>query len=501
MRCAIYARVSTEMDSQKGSIANQISYFQHYVQEREWIITDIYKDEGKSGTNIRNRNEIKRMMRDAKEKKFDCVLIKSISRFARDNKDGILMKRQLDELGIRLIFIEQNLDTHKDDEFLFSIHLNLAQQESEQISKRTTFGKQEKARKGKYNGSLPPFGYKRDGSDLVIDEEFSHVVKLIYRLYLQGLGLYKIGKYLDSKKIPTPRQVTGGSNAGDLWLQSSLKIILTNPVYVGDLVQNRSKKINLFSTTRKTVSKKNQIIVKNTHTPIVSRDEFEAVQREMRRRGKYKSNGKESLFTHIAKCGDCGKGMHFKKDRGSYVCGLYSKHGKKYCTSHKIPDDVLFDKVKQQLTNLIYGNVSIDSLANKMKNKSISNNQDYTTELKKINAKVNTLQKQQGKLIELFSEELLTKEEWTIQHNSIKEQILSLNSRKLELQTLINENKDTENNFRIFKKELNKLINLDLDNEDVLKLIIRKLITKIEIFHNEEIKIYYNFNDPNHNAV
>lgn len=106
MKCAIYARVSTEMDSQKESIINQVSYFTHYAEEKGWSIYDIYKDEGVSGTSLRKRSEMQRLLHDARNKRFDYVLIKSISRFARDNKDGFDMKRELDELGIGIIFIE-----------------------------------------------------------------------------------------------------------------------------------------------------------------------------------------------------------------------------------------------------------------------------------------------------------------------------------------------------------------------------------------------------------
>jgi len=135
MRCAIYARVSTELDSQKDSVSHQISFFNRYVEEKGWTIYDIYKDEGVSGTSIKKRKEIQRLMRDARAKKFDYVLFKSISRFARDIQDGINMKRELDSLGIGMIFIEQNIDTKTaDGELMFSIHLTVAQQESEQIS-------------------------------------------------------------------------------------------------------------------------------------------------------------------------------------------------------------------------------------------------------------------------------------------------------------------------------------------------------------------------------
>lgn len=156
MRYAIYARVSTDHDSQKESVGHQIAFFNRYVEERSGTIYDVYKDEGVSGTSIKGRSDLQRLLRDARAKNFEYVLFKSISRFARDIQDGINIKRELDSLGIGMIFIEQNIDTRTaDGELMFSIHLSVAQQESEATSKRVKFGRREKAAKGKFNGSLP----------------------------------------------------------------------------------------------------------------------------------------------------------------------------------------------------------------------------------------------------------------------------------------------------------------------------------------------------------
>jgi site-specific DNA recombinase len=212
---AIYARVSTKLDSQKDSIVNQISFFNRYVKEKGGTIHDVYKDEGVSGVNVKNRREMQRLLKDARAKKFDYILFKSISRFARDNQDGINMKRQMDELGIGMIFIEQNIETLSVDEFLFMAFLNFAQKESEGQSSRVRFGKAEKAVQGGFNGSIPPFGYKRDGDKLILDIQFASTAREIFRLYLyEGWGLSRISKYLCDKKIPTPRAITGAKNAG-----------------------------------------------------------------------------------------------------------------------------------------------------------------------------------------------------------------------------------------------------------------------------------------------
>jgi site-specific DNA recombinase len=122
-------------------------------------------------------------------------------------------------------------------------------------------------------------------------------------------------------KVPTPRKVAGAKNAGDLWHQSTVKLILTNEMYTGNLVKNKSEVIDISTGTRKEVPRNQQSVVKNAHPALVSQGEFLAVQSKLKHKDKLRSNGQESLFAHIAVCAQCGSGMHFKKDRKAYICG------------------------------------------------------------------------------------------------------------------------------------------------------------------------------------
>jgi site-specific DNA recombinase len=236
---------------------------------------------------------------------------------------------------------------------MFSIHLSFAQQESEQISKRVKFGKREKAAKGKFNGSLPPFGYKRIGNQLEIDTDYSCYVKEIYRLYLyEDWGLQRIAKLFTKRGVPTPRKVAGAKNAGNLWQQSTVKFILTIPMYTGNMVQNRTEVVSLRTKLRKKLNSGHQTAVQNTHSAIISLDEFEQVQKKLKRKGTQRSNGQESLFAHIAVCADCGTGMHYKNDRKAYLCGRYGKYGRSFCTHHLIKADMLLSEVLTTLKSV-----------------------------------------------------------------------------------------------------------------------------------------------------
>lgn len=373
MKCVIYARVSTKREEQKNSLENQISLAERIAKEQGFTVVERYIDNGISGTGFKNRSEINRLLQDAKKKKFDVMIAKSVSRLGRNTSKSLRLADELEQAGIRLILPEDDYDTATSkSRFMFNLKAMLAEEESAKLSERTKLGQRERARKGDYKGSLPPYGYKIDPStkQLVLDEVTAPIVKEIYRLYLhEGRGLFSIGNELMQRGVETPRSTSKASNAGNRWHQSTLKRILTNPVYTGKLVYCREETTNTLSKSetykiRKKVDPENQIIIENAHPAIISEDDFQSVQLLMKKKGQSKSNGKESLFAHIAKCADCGSGMHFKPDRrkGAYVCGGYVKHTTSYCSSHIISEKKLLELIKDDLKAMIKNTVKIERL-------------------------------------------------------------------------------------------------------------------------------------------
>lgn len=326
---------------------------------------------------------------------------------------------------------------------------------------------------------------------------YSTIARTIFELYLyQNLGIYKITQYLNEHSIPTPRAIANAKNAGTLWLQSSVSLILTNPIYTGNMVQNRSKKINLSSNKRTQIPEENQIVVPNTHEPIITRKEFNMVQDKLMRRGKSRSNGQENLFAHIARCADCGRGMHYRKDRNGYICGTYSKHGKKHCTSHLIKSDVLLNTVKSELSFLSTNTVNVDALVKKFSPLMLPKTHTLKNELSQTQKKIETLIKRQTTLLDLLTDGSLTREEWNIQNNVLKKELSVFQTKELEIKLSLNETKDIENNLNALKKEIQHIITLDLEDEHILKILLNKLIARIEVSSDGTPKIYYNFQNP-----
>ncbi|SDO18609.1 Site-specific DNA recombinase [Paenibacillus sp. yr247] len=286
-KSGVYARVSTTMLSQKDSLENQKSFFENYIQQKGWELAGIYADEGITGTSTAKRTQLQLLMQDAEQGKFDVVLVKSLSRLARDTVDSITLVRKLKSYGVVLITVDDNYNSFEDvNEMRLQMYSLFAQQESESASVRVKFGIAEKSRNGVFHGT-PPYGYDKVKGKLVPNPQHAETVRLIYRLYLhEGWGWQKIANYLTDKKIPSPRMLIGAKNAGTIWHETAVKIILQNRHYTGDLVQGRSSvdRDNKLFHQEKGYKLRHQndeskwFVVENAHSPIISREEFTATR-------------------------------------------------------------------------------------------------------------------------------------------------------------------------------------------------------------------------------
>jgi site-specific DNA recombinase len=189
--------------------------------------------------------------------------------------------------------------------------------------------------------------------------------------------------------------------------------------------------------------------------------------------------------------------MHFKKDRGGYTCGKYGKFGKKYCSSHFIKATDLLVRVTTNLRMLTTGSsVKMHKLSNLLRKESEQKLTGGERELGQVETKLTLLTKKQSSLLDLLNENDLTKEEWRIQNELVREETLRLAQRKAELLLQVSQVKDLDDDLDAFEKQVSKLLSLDIDNEKVLKQVIDKLITKVEVFGDGNIKISYNITDP-----
>lgn len=352
--------------------------------------------------------------------------------------------------------------------------------------------------------SVPPFGYRTNPATkkLEIDETTAPIVNEIFRLYLyEGWGMFSICNLLMRRGIPSPRAHSGTANGGRKWHQNTIKGILTNPVYTGKQVFHREETTRILAASetykvRRKVDEKEQIVIENSHPALVTEDEFNAVQELMRKRGKHKSNGKESLFSYILKCPDCGSGMHFKPDRrkGAYVCGGYVKYTSSYCSSHIIEEKVLLQVVKDDLKSLIRDSVKLDTLYGIAEEKALAVRSQLHKELNRVEKQLGELDF--DKLLTLHVDGAINSDQFKHQNERISQQQQELLNKKTELIVALEEGKNLEERKEAFRKEVERFINLDISDEQVLKQFLQRLIQTIEVFEDGKIKIHYNLSNP-----
>lgn len=224
-KVAAYARVSTDQEEQESSFDAQVQHFTEYIKSRDdWEFIKVYSDEGISGTSLKKRDGFNQMVADALDGKIDLILMKSISRFARNTIDLLTTVRKLTAKGVEVFFEEQNISTlDGGGELFLTIMSSIAQEESRTISENVKWGKKESYKKGNVSFAYSRFlGYKKEDGKIVIDKEQAVVVKQIYQWYLRdGLTLTAIAQRLNENSVKTP----GGKNN---WTVNNITSILTN---------------------------------------------------------------------------------------------------------------------------------------------------------------------------------------------------------------------------------------------------------------------------------
>jgi DNA invertase Pin-like site-specific DNA recombinase len=352
-KVAAYARVSTNSDEQYTSYEAQVNFYKKYIQEKpDWEYTEVYADEGLSGTTTKKRAEFNRMIKDALTGKINLIITKSISRFARNTLDTISYVRKLKDHGVEVFFEKENLWTlDPKSELILTIMASIAQEESRSISQNVTWGKRVGFQQGKVSFAYKSFlGYKKEDDKIVIDEDQAVIVRMIYRMFLiEGKTATGIANYLKSQHIKTPR---GKAN----WTKNNVNSILTNEKYKGDALLQKTYTENYLD--HKMVKNNGQIpqyYVENSHPAIIDRDMWEQVQIELKRRerigAKYSSS---DIFASKLICEDCG-GFYGKKkwhsnskySRFVYQCNnKFHKHKDKCQTPNLAEEDIKLKFIK-----------------------------------------------------------------------------------------------------------------------------------------------------------
>ena len=364
----IYCRLSNddERDGESVSIENQKLLLQSYVRQMGWNEIDVYIDDGYTGTNF-NRPGVQRLIEDAKAKRINLILVKDLSRFGRNYIEfGQYTDYLFPSLGCRFIALNNGIDTMSNngstDVMCF---LNLFNEfYSRDTSKKVKAVKRACAENGKFMGTYPAYGYKRDPEDkhhLVIDEDTAPIVRRIFSMRAAGTGFMAIAIQINEEGIPSPGMLyyqrkgkEDPRRVNHKWAGETVKHLIRNEVYIGNMVQGKTGTVSYKN--KKLISKPEDewIRVEGTHEPIISRDVWDTVQSidQKRVRKNAASDGIRSIFSGLVYCADCGFKMRNHTEKftykdgtpgrySSFICGNYARSGKSACTIHTIYENAL----------------------------------------------------------------------------------------------------------------------------------------------------------------
>lgn len=308
-KVAAYCRVSTDSKDQLNSYRTQIGYYTNFIaQHPGWELVDIYADKGITGTSLEKREEFKRMLADCRAGKIQRILVKSVSRFARNTLELIETTRELKDLGVVVVFEEQGIDTAQ---MLGEMQLTLlamaAQEESTSISKNMRWSIQKRMDAGTYLGNTAPYGYRLEDGQLKIEETEATVVRRIFEMRLSGMGQVAITQELNRKRIQ-PRD-------GKPWTVYRVRYILSNERYIGDsLFQKKYIADPLSHKSVRNHGERDQYYIHDTHEAIISRENFQKVQESFQNQSPRRSKTPH-LFVHRILCPQCG--CHYRYIRSS----------------------------------------------------------------------------------------------------------------------------------------------------------------------------------------
>lgn len=490
LKCAIWGRISSEKDTQQASIGNQHDMLRLYAYEKGWHIVAEYEEVISGTSQEKRRKAFLQLIEDMRAKKFDVVIAKEISRFGRSGDLLYKFRNIAKENSIHIITLDNKVNTMENNEYLFGLFAFLAENESAVMSTRIKQSLKILAKKGEFNGSIPPYGYEIINKKLMLrQDDTPNNVQRIFKLYIEGKGTEAIARIFTREKIPTPSQIIGKRNAGTLWHGSSIKMILTNPHYTGDLVQGRTETKGVTVEGRIEHCESDQITIENSHEEIISKSDFNLVQNLIKSRTKNTSKvrGSKHLFTEVSYCKCCGNGMVYRKNRKGYICGNYNKYGKAFCTDHLILENYLKQRIREDLLS------QLETMQDK----------NY---LKKVEVTIQTKINTSKKLISTLNKELEKNEskkkrmlnllsEGEIPPNVFNDYLVEYNSELNRITQKISKC-EQENSEELIKTKIDRIqktVSELLSFKEIDSNVINRFISKIEIDAKGNPQIHYRF--------
>lgn len=491
MNIAAYCRVSTDKEDQMNSLEAQKEFFLEYTKRTGDNLVKLYADEGISGTKIKNRKEFLQMMADAEHGLFDLVVVKDISRFARNTVDLLQSVRKLKSLNIEVQFLTANMTSMDASEFALTIFGALAQEESKNTSNRVKFGKKINAKKGRVPNIV--YGYDKtigDYFNLVINEKEAKVIRQIYKWYTEeGYGAAKIANMLNEKGLMTKRNCK--------WSQNAVCRILTNEIYTGKIINGKEEVADFLTGQRKSKDETEWYVVERPEIRIIEKETFEKAQEILRSRHNafnitHERQSNKHLFSTLIKCKDCGWSFRrtvrtYKNTYVRWVCSGHNGKGADSCPNAITVDEKELIDILQEYFKNILGQKKkvVEHVVKEFQRvyKAKDENVEYEKEVK---AQLAQLSKFREKYINMYIDDLISREELNEKISGTKKEVERLENELKMVSYHLTKGEQLEAILNNTFKGIEDIV----DVNEMTNTQLKRIIQKIEVDHDGNVDIY-----------
>lgn len=491
MNIAAYCRVSTDKSDQLNSLETQKEFFLEYTKRTGDNLIKLYADEGISGTKIKNRKEFQRMLADAEKDLFDMVVVKDISRFARNTVDLLQSVRRLKSLGIKTQFLTANMTSMGNSEFVLTIFGALAQEESANTSKRIKFGKKMNAEKGRVPNIV--FGYDKtigDYFNLSINENEAKAIRQIFQWYTEeGYGGSKIANMLNERGTKTKR--------GNNWSQNSVCRILTNEIYTGKIINGKEEIADFLTGQRKEKDESEWLVTLRPELRIIEDEVFDKAQDILKGRHDsfkitHERQSNKYLFSTLIKCKECGWSFRrtvrqYKNTYVRWVCSGHNEKGADSCPNAVTVDEEELIQALQEYFQEILSKKKkvINYVINEFQRVYKAKDENIECE-KQLNAELNKLRKSREKYMDMYTDDLISREELNEKIGGMRKEIERLENELKMVSYHLTKGEQLEAILNGTFRQLEDIT----DVHEMTNAQLKRLINKIEVDKDGNVDIY-----------
>ena len=491
MNIAAYCRVSTDKSDQLNSLETQKEFFLEYTKRTGDNLIKLYADEGISGTKIKNRKEFQRMLADAEKGLFDMVVVKDISRFARNTVDLLQSVRKLKSLGIETQFLTANMPSMGNSEFVLTIFGALAQEESANTSKRIKFGKKMNAEKGRVPNIV--FGYDKtigDYFNLSINENEAMAIRQIFQWYTEeGYGGSKIANMLNERGIKTKR--------GNNWSQNSVCRILTNEIYTGKIINGKEEIADFLTGQRKEKDESEWLVTLRPELRIIEDEVFDKAQDILKGRHDsfkitHERQSNKYLFSTLIKCKECGWSFRrtvrqYKNTYVRWVCSGHNGKGADSCPNAvTVDEEELIQALQDYFQEILSKKKKVINYVIKEFQRVYKAKDENIEYEKQLNTELNRLRKSREKYMDMYTDDLISREELNEKIGGMRKEIERLENELKMVSYHLTKGEQLEAILNSTFKQLEDIT----DVHEMTNAQLKRLIQKIEVDKEGNVDIY-----------